>query len=83
MPTVLREGSFQVIFFSRDRGEPPHVHVKAGRKEAKFWLSYGDPPAVRLARGSSLAGHEVRRARRLVEKHKPYLLGKWHDHFND
>lgn len=38
MPTVLNDGPYGFIFFSSDRGEPPHIHVKCERRIAKFWL---------------------------------------------
>jgi hypothetical protein len=38
MPTVLREGPYSFIFFSSDRGEPPHIHAQRERSVAKFWL---------------------------------------------
>jgi hypothetical protein len=28
MPTVLQVGPYSFIFFSSDRGEPAHIHVK-------------------------------------------------------
>ncbi len=38
MPTVLRWGPYRAFFYSNEGGEPPHVHVRAGDAEAKFWL---------------------------------------------
>jgi hypothetical protein len=38
MPTVLRWGPYRAFFYSNESGEPPHVHVRAGNFEAKFWL---------------------------------------------
>jgi hypothetical protein len=38
VPTVLRWGPFRAFFYSNEGGEPAHVHVRAGDKEAKFWL---------------------------------------------
>lgn len=38
MPTVLRLGRFRFFFFSNEGNEPPHIHVRAGEDEAKFWL---------------------------------------------
>jgi hypothetical protein len=38
MPTVLRWGPYRAFFYTSERGEPPHVHVRAGDFEAKFWL---------------------------------------------
>jgi len=38
MPTVLRIGRYRFAFYSNEGNEPPHIHAKADRDEAKFWL---------------------------------------------
>ena len=38
MPVVLREGPYTFLFYSTDRDEPRHIHVKRERRVAKFWL---------------------------------------------
>jgi hypothetical protein len=38
VPTVLRWGPYRAFFYSNEGDEPAHVHVRAGGKEAKFWL---------------------------------------------
>ena len=48
MPTVLQVGPYSFIFFSSDRGEPPHIHVKRDRQLAKYWL---DPITLEKNRG--------------------------------
>lgn len=76
MPTVLRDGPYSFIFFSSDRGEPPHIHVQRERSVAKFWL---EPVALVTNRG--FRTHEIRRIRRLVMQHQATLLEAWHDYF--
>ena len=39
MPTVLQDGPYSFVFFSSDRGEPPHIHVKRDWQITKFWLN--------------------------------------------
>lgn len=39
MPTVLTEGPYAFVFFSSDRGEPPHIRIKRDKQIAKFWLA--------------------------------------------
>ncbi|MGZ5876149.1 MAG: DUF4160 domain-containing protein [Bradyrhizobium sp.] len=39
MPTVLRWGPYRAFFYSNEGGEPPHIHVRSGDAEAKFWLT--------------------------------------------
>ena len=76
MPTVLREGPYNFIFFSSDRGEPPHIHVQRERSVAKFGL---EPVALVTNRG--FRAHERRRITRLVVQHQATLLEAWHDYF--
>ena len=77
MPTVLTVGPYQFLFFSSDRSEPPHIHVKRDRQVAKFWL---DP--VALARNRSFADHEIHRMERLVAEHRDFLIAAWHAYFD-
>ena len=38
MPTLACHGPYRFSFYSREPGEPPHVHVFTEDREAKFWL---------------------------------------------
>jgi Domain of unknown function (DUF4160) len=49
MLTVLRSRGYQFLFYSLDEGEQPHIHVRKGSAQAKFWLS-----DCRLAKGQGL-----------------------------
>jgi hypothetical protein len=76
MPTRLRIGKYRFHFYSEENDEPPHIHVRSGGHEAKFWLS-----PVRLARNWGFPKHEVLRIQRLVQENcvllrKAYV--KWH-----
>ncbi|MFH1907491.1 MAG: DUF4160 domain-containing protein [Chloroflexota bacterium] len=64
------------VFFSSDKGEPPHIHVKYERRIAKFWLS-----PVTLAKNRGFAGHELTQIARLIAEHESRLLEAWHDYF--
>jgi len=77
MPTVLQDGPYSFIFFSSDRGEPAHIHVKRDRQLAKFWLS-----PVSLAKNRGFKAPELNGIARLVEKHEQTLLEAWHDYFD-
>jgi len=77
MPTVLQVGPYSFIFFSSDRGEPAHIHVKRDRQLVKFWLS-----PVSLAKNRGCKDHELNDIARLVEEHEQTLLETWHDYFN-
>jgi hypothetical protein len=76
VPTVLRIGRFRFFFYSNESQEPPHIHVKAGEDEAKFWL---DP--IRLAANYGFRGRDLSEIERLIQTHHEQLLGAWHDYF--
>ena len=77
MPTVLQIGPYSFIFFSSDRGEPAHIHVKRDRQIAKFWL---DPVAMEINHG--FKERELNRIERLVEENREALVEAWNDFFN-
>jgi hypothetical protein len=76
MPTVLRDGPYTFVFFSSDRGEPPHIHGKRDRQIAKFWIE-----PVSLAKNRGFAKHELIDLERLVVQYQENLLEAWHDYF--
>ena len=75
MPTVLRVGRFRFFFYSNEGHEAPHIHVKAGGDEVKFWL---DPIAVATNHGFN--GRELSEIERLVEQHRLGLLEAWNEY---
>jgi hypothetical protein len=77
MPTVLQVGPYSFIFFSSDRAEPAHIHVKRDRKIAKFWLS-----PVRLEKNRGFKDHELNKTIKIVEDHQNEILEAWRDYFD-
>ena len=77
MPTVLQVGPYSFIFFSSDRPEPPHIHVKRDRNLVKYWLS---PVAQDKNRG--FRQHELNTIDKLVQDHREMLLEAWNDYFD-
>jgi hypothetical protein len=75
MPTVLRAGRYRFFFFSNEGREPPHIHVKAGGDEAKFWL---DP--VVLASNYGFNNRELNEVKDLIGRHLNEFLEAWHEH---
>ncbi|MDE0671561.1 MAG: DUF4160 domain-containing protein [Caldilineaceae bacterium] len=78
MPNVLKQGPYRFFFYSNDRNEPAHVHVKRDRNVAKFWL---DP--VRLQRSGGFHRSEIRDIERIVRQYQILLIEEWNDYFND
>lgn len=76
MPTVLRIGRFRFYFFSNERNEPPHIHVKAAEDQAKFWLN-----PTQLASSHGFSSRELNELERLVEQNEPVFLEAWNEYF--
>jgi len=76
MPTVLRVGRYRFSFFSNESQEQPHVHVKSGGDQAKFWL---DP--AELASNYGFNVRELNEIHKIIEQHQRQLLEAWYEHF--
>lgn len=75
-PTVLQSGPYRLFFFSSDRGEPSHVHVKRDRKLAKFWLG-----PIRVAYNYGFSETELNRVVGLIQQNEELLVKAWNDYF--
>jgi hypothetical protein len=78
MPTILRWKGFRFHFYSNERNEPPHIHVRRGEDTCKFWL---DP--IDLAYNDGMRKHELTRLRKVVEEHRGDFLRNWHEHIRE
>jgi hypothetical protein len=76
MPTVLRVGRYRFFFFSNERQEPAHIHVKAGGDEAKFWLD-----RIELAANYGFKPRELKEIKRIVLEHQAMLMEAWNEYF--
>jgi len=78
MPVVLRKKGYQFLFYASDADEPKHIHVRKGRKAAKFWLV-----PVMLERARGFRPHELNEAEKIVVEHLDYLLESWDAFFGN
>lgn len=76
MPTVTRVGRYRFFFFSNEGHEPPHIHVEAADKYAKFWLE-----PVTLAESVGFHAAELTKVRKLVMDHRERFKERWHEYF--
>ena len=76
MPDILRIRGHRFFFYSRETGEPPHIHVQTAEKAAKFWLI-----PVGLARSVGYNSSEIRELERLVTQHRQRFLEAWNGYF--
>ena len=77
MPTVLRIGHCRFHFYSDERQESPHVHVRTPDGECKFWLE-----PIQLARNRGIPIHDLRHIERLVFEHQELLVRRFHEYHN-
>lgn len=77
MPTVLRVGRYRFHFFSNERNEPPHIHVKTGDVQAKFWLE-----PIDLGSNYGFKVHELNEIRRIIEANQTQFIEAWYEHFS-
>ncbi|RJP52599.1 MAG: DUF4160 domain-containing protein [Anaerolineaceae bacterium] len=75
MPTILRVGRYRFYFFSNENNEPPHIHVKAGGDQAKFWLE-----PVELASNYGFRAHELNEIEKIIQEHEKELMEAWNEH---
>jgi hypothetical protein len=71
MPTILRRLNWRFHFYSDEGHEPPHIHVRTGEDECKFWFS-----PVRLARIDGVRPIEIRRIEVAVIEQEALFLEK-------
>lgn len=76
MPKIDIPGPYRFHFFSDERNEPPHVHVKREKAICKFWLS-----PLALAQNQGFAAHELAKIERLIVENGTKIEAAWHEHF--
>ena len=78
IPTVLRIGNYRFHFYSDERREPAHVHIRTPDGECKFWLD----PNIGLASNRGVPPHEIRKIEKLIFEHHIALGNAFYEHHN-
>ena len=76
MLAIKQNSAYHLSFYSNEGSEPPHVHVKLAKSEAKYWL---DP--VRLDRFSGFRPHELGEIEVIVTSNVEKIREVWVAHF--
>ncbi|SFA89166.1 protein of unknown function [Rhizobium sp. NFR07] len=76
MPTLLLWKGHRFLFYSKEIGEPPHIHILKDGKQLKVWLK-----DCAVARNAGFAPHEVNAILRIVADHQDRFEEAWNDHF--
>ncbi len=77
MPTVLIYGRFRFYFFSNEGLEPPHIHVDAAEKSAKYWLT-----PIELQMNKGFRSGERKEIEQLIQANLEYFLRTWNEYFS-
>lgn len=78
MPVILRWRGHRFLFYSKEIGEPPHIHVLKDAKQLKVWLA-----DIRVARTVGFAAHEVNDILNVVAENRQMFLEAWNDYFGN
>lgn len=71
MPKVFEWKGWRFEFYSLDRFEPPHVHIRTDRKETKIWLE-----RLEVARNKRCTDKELNELLDVVKHHQQAFLEK-------
>lgn len=80
MPKLLDWNGWRFFFYSREGMplEPPHIHVREDRSEAKFWLT----PVVSVADDRRMDARTLKMLFSVVEEHRDEFEERWHEFFS-
>ena len=78
MPVVLRWNGHRFLFYSKEVGEPPHIHILKDNRQLKVWLS-----DLRVARNEGFAQHEANELVRVTAANRERFLEAWNDYFGN
>jgi hypothetical protein len=76
VPTLLLWKGHRFLLYSKEVGEPPHIHILKDGKQLKVWLKDGS-----VARNAGFAPHEVNAILKVVAAHRSRFEEAWNDHF--
>jgi len=81
MPVLLRYKGSVFFFFSNEGSprEPPHVHVRNGRANAKFWLY----PRISLADSRGFKANELQELLHVARANQQLFAEAWEDYFDE
>ena len=78
MPTVLLVEGWRFFFYSDERNEPMHVHVRKAEKECKYWID-SEGFDIREQYAYNMNQRDKRQVRRIIFEHFDSLVTAWND----
>ena len=78
MPNLLRSGPYRFFFYSEEGTEPPHVHVEAAERRAKYWI---DP--ILHHKSDGFRSGELREIETIIAENVDSFLKERYEFFPD
>lgn len=82
MPQVIKLFGYTVYFWSREDGEPVHVHVCKGTPQpnaTKIWLRKDGP--VLAHNNSRIPQKDLKHILEWLALNRDYIVARWYDYF--
>jgi hypothetical protein len=76
MPTVLRVGQYRFFFYSDEGLEPPHIHIEAAERRAKFWLA-----PIEQTWNDGFRSGEITEIEKIITANINLLMEAWNEFF--
>ena len=73
MPTALIIQGWRLFFYMNERNEPPHIHVRKGDIDCKFWLKV-EAYDIEEVYGYNLSPRTRRQIRKIIFENFDYLV---------
>jgi hypothetical protein len=72
MPTVLRIGPYRFFFYAEEGTEPPHMHIEAAERRAKYWLK-----PCKIVWNDGFRSGELKEIERVIVSNLESFLEAW------
>jgi hypothetical protein len=78
MPNLLRIGPYRFFFYSEEGTEPPHVHVEAAERRAKYWIE-----TILHHKSDGFRSGELKEIEAIIAENVDSFLKEWYEFFPD
>jgi len=76
VPTVLYIQGWRLFFYVNERNEPPHIHVRKGDTEGKYWL-YQESFDIEEDYTYNMSPADRRAIRKIIFENFEYLIAEY------
>ena len=76
MPTALLIRGWRLFFYTNERNEPPHIHVRKGDVERKYWLHPVEYD-IEESYAYNMSPANRREIRKIIFTHFDYLVAEY------